>query len=63
MANTLEIEIDEETVRKLVYDYIQDQIGADINTGQITIEVKSKQNYRAEWETAEFRAKISRTLG
>ena len=58
------IEIDEKKLKELVKDYLQNICGDSISimTSDIEIEVKSKQNYRSEWETADFRAKFSTTL-
>lgn len=53
----INIEIDEKTLKSLVYDYIQGQLGGvSVDFDKIKIEVKSKQNYRSEWEVANFRA-------
>ncbi len=59
MTVKAEIEIDEKQLKKLVYDYLTDEFGLrSLDETQIHIEVKSKQNYRSEWEEAEFRAKV-----
>lgn len=57
------MEIDEETLRGLVLEHIQSQLGlaVDVTEKDITIEVKSKQNYRSEWEPAAYRAVVKRT--
>lgn len=54
--NTIKIEIDENKLKELVADYIESRTGQSIPIDKIKIEVKSKQNYKAEWETASFRA-------
>lgn len=53
----VKFEIDESTLRKLVYDYITEQLG-DLapKSEDIRIEMKSNQNYKSEWESASFRA-------
>lgn len=57
-AIRIRIEIDEKTLTTLVHEYLVKQLGVDIlpDVYDIKIEVKSKQNYRSEWEKAEFRA-------
>lgn len=53
----IRIEVDETQVRRLVREYLEQHLG-DLapKTEDVRIEVKSKQNFRAEWETASFRA-------
>lgn len=58
MATTIKIEIDESTLKKLIKQYLEDQIGTSIDEKDIKIETKSKQNYSSEWESAAFRASI-----
>jgi len=51
------IEIDEQTVRRLVVEHLQKLLGSLAPENKdVRIEVKSKQNYRSEWEQAAFRA-------
>jgi len=60
---TLHIEVDEKMVTKLVREYIINDVGIDlVEDSDITIEVKSKQNYRSEWEKAAFRAVVNKIL-
>jgi len=57
----IKIEIDEKTLRGLVLDYLSSQLGElALSKDCLTIEVKSKQNYRSEWESAAFRATYER---
>ncbi len=59
MTVKAEIEIDEKQLKSLVYAYLVDEFGLrSLDETQIHIEVKSKQNYRSEWEEASFRAKV-----
>lgn len=48
----------EEDLRRLVYQDMENKLGpaALVNENMVKIEVKSKQNFKAEWEPAEFRA-------
>lgn len=61
MATKIYVEIDETTLRKLVLDHLSDQLQCDLEEKDVTIEVKSKQNYKSEWEKAEFRARVERS--
>lgn len=57
----IHIEIDEETLRIMVLRKLQYDLGNAGDTLQasdIHIQVKSKQNYKAEWEDARFRATL-----
>ena len=58
----VDIEIDEKTLKGLVLDYVTTLIGSDFCEDDVRIQVKSRQNYRSEWETADFRAVIHRTI-
>lgn len=54
---TIKIELNEKDLEQLVMDEIERRLGSiPIDTSKVTIEVKSKQNYRSEWESAAFRA-------
>lgn len=53
----LRIEIDEKTLKGLIQDYLNDQLGAlNVRMEDVVIQTKSKQNYKSEWESAAFRA-------
>ncbi len=53
----IRIEIDEDALKQLVLAHLSAQLGDLVLDEEcIRIEVKSKQNYRSEWETAAFRA-------
>lgn len=55
------IEIDEKELTRLVISRLQELMpDASITATDVLIEVKSKQNYRSEWESAAFRATIRR---
>ena len=56
----LTFEIDEVLLRTIVKNYIQSKLGdIVVKDNEVKIEVKSQQNYRAEWENASFRARYS----
>ena len=51
------IKLNEKTLKNLIFKYIQEKMGSmDISVNDIKIEVKSAQNYKSEWEKAEYRA-------
>lgn len=53
----IKIELNEATLRTLVVNHIQLKLGAvNLDPRDVLIEVRSKQNFKSEWEGAEFRA-------
>lgn len=57
----LQIEITEKDLRAMVLERIQKDLGdagSKLDESDVTIEVKSKQNWKSEWERAEFRARV-----
>ena len=58
----ISITIDFATVKKLIAEYVSSQLGeAQADADSVHILVKSKQNYRAEWEEAEIVATTKRS--
>lgn len=56
----LEIELTENELKELVFNYLESRLGdLYFNKDDVKIEVKSKQNFKSEWEYAEFRARLS----
>lgn len=54
---SIKIEIDEKKLRGLVLDYLRAKLGdVSLNSDRVVILVKSKQNYKSEWEEAAFKA-------
>jgi hypothetical protein len=62
----IHIELNENDVKRLVVDYITNLARSngvpdpDISEENVRIEVRSKQNYKSEWEQAEYRAIIDK---
>jgi len=51
------IEISEKELRDLVDEHLRRKLGSCVfDEKNVVIEVKSKQNYKSEWEQAAFRA-------
>ena len=62
MSSSIDITIDEATLKKLVRDHLEDVMGGEIEATDVKIEVKSAQNYRSEWEVANFRATVRKLI-
>ena len=59
----VQIEIDENELRAIVLDYIRARFRTEeIDPADVAIEVKSKNNYRSEWERAAFRARVDKVV-
>jgi DNA-binding NtrC family response regulator len=58
----IQIKLTEADVRRLVKNEIERLTGQEIVESNIRIEVKSKQNYKAEWEVAAFRAEYTQSI-
>jgi len=54
----IKIELSEHDLKELVIKHIEATLGdvTVFDENKLTIEVKSKQNYKSEWENASFRA-------
>lgn len=52
----IEVTISGEDLKKLISERLKEKFGDHFDSNRVTIEVKSKQNYKSEWESAEFRA-------
>jgi hypothetical protein len=53
----ISIELSEENIRQILADYLNENYHTNLSGDSIVIEVKSKQNYRSEWERASIRIK------
>lgn len=63
MAN-INIELTEADVRRLVRSELERIMGdISLSDKDVQVEVKSKQNYKAEWEPAAFRARVVKDIG
>ncbi len=52
----INIEITEKELKQLILDEFEDKTGQQLDSDRIRIMVKSKQNYKSEWESASFKA-------
>lgn len=56
----IEITLTETDLKRLVIAELQSRLGnVVIEPKDVRIQVKSKQNYKADWEVADFRATLS----
>lgn len=59
MATKIRIEVDALGLKALVLEHVRrltnDQ---DVELSDVSIQTKSKQNYKSEWEEADFRASV-----
>lgn len=53
----IRIEVDKHTLRALVRDYLAG-LGVDVEAEEVKIETRSEQNWKSEWESADFRATV-----
>lgn len=55
----IDIEIDEAKLKDLIYSELERTLGdIGLDRTKVTIEVKSKNNWKSEWEEASFRARV-----
>jgi len=54
---TISITVTKEKLRELVVNHLQTLVNVDFDPMKVVIEVKSTQNWKSEWENADFRAK------
>lgn len=56
----IKIEITEKEIKNLIQNYIIEKFNEPIESDKIKILVKSKQNYKSEWENASFKAEFEK---
>lgn len=49
------LELNEDNIRAIIAEWLNTNYNQDFRPEEINIQVKSKQNYKSEWETAEIR--------
>lgn len=54
----IQVQVGNTELRQMLVQRIQELMQVNVDPASIKIEVKSKQNYRAEWEDAEVRARL-----
>lgn len=53
----ISVELSEENIRSILADFLNQKYNLNLRGDQLHIEVKSKQNYKSEWEMANIRLK------
>jgi hypothetical protein len=51
----VKVELTEPEIMTAIADYIMRKVGVEVATKSLFVEVKSKQNYKSEWEQAAMR--------
>ena len=58
----IKVELTEHNLKRLIKKHIEEKTGQVVSETDIHIEVKSKQNYKAEWEEAKFKASYDKFI-
>ena len=53
----ISVELNEDEIRKILASYLNNEYSLSLLSSDLHIEVKSKQNYKSEWEIADIRIK------
>jgi hypothetical protein len=56
---TVHITIDSKQLKKLIIKHIETEFNTTVEEKEIDIEVKTKQNYKADWEHGDFKAELN----
>ena len=62
MSAKVTIELDTDALRLLICNHLSDKLKEVILMEDVDIQVKDSMNYKAEWETGQFRARISKFI-
>lgn len=57
----IKIELTEQDLKRIIKNHIASKVDHRIDERKISILVKSKQNFKSEWEEAAFKAEYSET--
>jgi hypothetical protein len=52
----IKVEITENDMKKIIKEELEHKLNICIDMNKVSIFVKSKQNYKSEWETSDFKA-------
>lgn len=58
----VQIEIDAAEIARILHRHLTDICNLKVTPTDIVIQVKSSQNWKAEWESAHFRAVVNKNL-
>lgn len=51
----IKVELDEKEIMKAIAEYISRKTNVEVSSKSLCVEVKSKQNFKSEWEKAAIR--------
>lgn len=54
----IKVVLTEKDLKGLILDHLSDHFKYALSEEDVKIEVKSKQNWKSEWEVADFRATV-----
>jgi hypothetical protein len=54
----VKVALSQDEIKTAIANYVQSRTGVAIDASSVSVQVKSTQNYRAEWENAAFRAEF-----
>lgn len=55
----INVELTEGDIREILAEYVNDRYSLSLKPEELHIQVKSKQNYRSEWEYADIRLNLA----
>lgn len=53
------VSLQEQEIKQAIADYVHTRSGVAIRPDAVTVEVKSKQNFKSEWEQAAIRCEFT----
>ena len=53
----ISLELNETEIRQIIANHLNDEFSLNLSSTDLHIEVKSKQNFKSEWEIADIRLK------
>ena len=62
MSTKVTIDIDTDTLKRLICDELSRKLNDKIDLDDVTIEVKASMNWKSEWEKGQFRARITKFI-
>lgn len=58
----IQLQITEDDLKRLVKEHLSNVLNVTLAESDIRIEVKTTQNYKAEWEVGKFRATVIKSV-
>lgn len=57
----IQVEMTQADLEKLIIEHLSEILNVTLTVKDVCIQVKSKQNYKSEWEQAIFRAIVNKS--